>query len=254
MSDGLVDVTVEGNVANVMLRDSARRNPLSDAMIDALTTALRTSEVHAASVVVLRGEGGFFSAGGDLAQFHASLTTDAMSEYEATESFRVLFQVLESVPGLVLAVVEGKALGGGCGLAAACDLVLAPHSAKFGCPEINIGAFPMVIVPPLVRAIGARATLALSATGTQIDATEARRLGLVTEVFVDDEFEDEVAEFVKRMGSRPRHALTLGKATVRSAQTSSYDEGLLMGSVMRALVFAQPSFHDGVSEFVARTR
>ncbi|MFC9359199.1 enoyl-CoA hydratase/isomerase family protein [Rhodococcus sp. NPDC057014] len=252
MSKDLVTVDVDNAVATVLLRDGARRNPLSDRMIEALVEALHSAEVRNAPVVAIRGESGFFSAGGDLDQFYANLTTDALVEFRATELFRSLFQALEALSGITIALVEGKALGGGFGLAAACDMVLASRSAMFGCPEIKIGAFPMVIVPPLVRAIGARNTLALSVTGQPVTAERARELGLVTEIFDAEEFDERARTFVTALGNQPAHVLTLGKSTVRSAAESTYDEGLLMGSVMRALVFSQQSFHDGVSAFVQR--
>lgn len=254
MSEPLVLTRTEGTSLHVQLNDPARRNPLSDPMIAALNTVLTSSEALKASVVVIRGSGGFFSAGGDIAGFQAALTTDATEQYEATHEFRKLFLALDELEGTVVAVVEGQALGGGCGLAAACDIVLATASARFGCPEVNLGAYPMVITPALVRAMGARAAIALSSRGTRISATRAQQLGLVTEVYPDAEFDAEVDEYVAALASVPGHVLRMGKLSVRASESSEYRRALESGSLLRSLLFSSPAFHDGVNAFVAGSR
>ncbi|GAA1009839.1 enoyl-CoA hydratase [Acrocarpospora pleiomorpha] len=254
MSEPLVRTEQRGEVHIVWLNEPERKNPLSDPMIERLSAALRSPEARAAAAVVIRGAGRTFSAGGDLRQFHASLTTDASEQFEATTSFRRLFLDLDDLPGVTIAAVEGGAYGGGCGLAAACDIVIAAGTATFACPEIRLGAFPMVIAPALVRAIGARNTMALAVSGEKVGATRARELGLVAEVVDEPEFDSFLSAYVDRLAGVPAQVLHIGKMAVRAGGADDYRVGLESGSILRSLLFSSPAFHDGVNAFVQRAR
>jgi enoyl-CoA hydratase/carnithine racemase len=253
MGEAIVRTEQAGNVVVVWLNEPDRKNPLSDPMIDALSEALRAPQTKAASAVVIRGAGGTFSAGGDIRQFQQSLTSDASEQFEATSAFRQLFLDIEDLPGITIAAVEGAAYGGGCGLAAACDIALASSDAMFACPEIRLGAFPMVIAPALVRAIGARNTLALSVSGEPITADRARELGLVSDVVAAAEFDEFVSSYLAHMNRVPASVLHLGKMAVRAGNVKDYRVGLESGSILRSLLFASPAFHDGVNAFVQRS-
>jgi enoyl-CoA hydratase/carnithine racemase len=254
MSEPLVRTEQRGDVHVVWLNEPERKNPLSDPMIEALSAALRSRAARTASAVVLRGAGRTFSAGGDIRQFHESLTTDAAEQFEATASFRQLFLDLEDLPGVTIAAVEGGAYGGGCGLTAACDIAVASSTATFACPEIRLGAFPMLIAPALVRAIGARNTMALSVSGEKIDAVRARELGLVAEVVDESDFDSFLSAYLDRLLQVPAHVLHLGKMAVRAGGAEDYRVGLESGSILRSLLFSSVSFHDGVNAFVQRAR
>lgn len=245
---------ISGHVATVTLNEPERKNALSDPMVRALAAALRSAKVRTAGVVLVRGSGGAFSAGGDIKQFHAALTSDASEQLKGTADFRDLLLTLESLEAVTVALVDGLALGGGCGLAAACDYAIASDVAKFGCPEIKLGAFPMLIAPALVRAIGVRATYALSVSGTLIDAWRARELGLVSEVVAASTFETYIADYVDRVNAVPADVLRMGKMAVRASMASDYRGGVEAGSALRSLLFSSPAFHDGVTAFLARPR
>lgn len=243
-----------GDVFVATLNEPARKNPLSDPMIESLIDALTSPAAQSAGMVVLRGAGGTFSAGGDIRQFRNSLSTDAGDQLEATDAFRRLFLVLDDLPGMTMAAVQGGAFGGGCGLVAACDIALATASARFGCPEIRLGAFPMVITPALVRAIGPRATAALGTSGDTITSARARELGLAWEVVDDDKFDDAVTAWIERAANTPAQVLRMGKMSIRAGQAAEYRVGLESGSVLRALLFSSPAFHRGVTEFMDRAK
>jgi enoyl-CoA hydratase/carnithine racemase len=254
MTRPLVRAETRGKVLVLWLDDPERRNPLSDPMIEALSAALRSPQARSAPAVVIRGAGRTFSAGGDLRQFHASLTADAVAQFALTASFRQLFLDLDELPGVSVAAVEGAAYGGGCGLAAACDIAIAASTARFACPEIRLGAFPMVIAPALVRAIGARNTLALAVSGEEITAARAREVGLVAEVVGEAEFDACVAAFLGRLNQVPAEVIHLGKLAVRAARAGDYRTGLESGSLLRSLLFSSPAFREGVSAFADRAR
>ena len=177
--------TVEGAVT-VELNRPTRRNALDADLISALEEAFRTlAGAEGVRVVFLRGVGGTFCAGADLAWMREAA---AQAEDENREDGLALARMLKQLwdlPQLTVALIEGAAFGGGAGLAAACDLAVATADAQFAFSEVKLGLIPSTIAPYVVRAIGPRQARALFATGGAFDADYAQRIGLVTEVCVD---------------------------------------------------------------------
>lgn len=250
----LVNVAVSGVTAVITLNEPKRKNPLSDRMIADLTYALESPDVRSSGLVVLRGAGGSFSAGGDIRQFHSQLTADAIEQFEATKGLRELFMALEAVPAVTMAIAEGEAFGGGCGLVAACDMAVAADTAVFACPEIRLRAFPMVIAPALVRAMGRRATMGLAVSGRTIDSEGALALGLVNEIVPAGKIDEWLDGLIDHLSDVPVNVLPMGKIALRSAATDDYLVGLETGSVLRSLLFSSSAFHDGVQAFIDRPR
>lgn len=254
MTEPLVLTERRENTFLLTLNEPSRKNPLSDPMIEAMTEALTSKDAQSASLVVLQGAGGTFSAGGDIRQFHASLTTDANEQFDGTLAFGVLLNTLEQMPGLTMAAVRGGAFGGGCGLTAACDIAVASRTAQFGCPEIRLGAFPMLITPALVRAVGPRATAAMSLSGEKISAEEAYRLGLVFKVVDDTDFDGYIGGYIDQANKVPAHVLRMGKMSIRAGTMPDYRVGVDSGAVLRSLLFSSSAFHEGVEAFVSRAK
>jgi methylglutaconyl-CoA hydratase len=180
-----LEATVEGAVT-VTLNRPARRNALDADLISALEEAFRTlAGAEGVRVVFLRGMGGTFCAGADLAWMREAA---AQAEDENREDAMALARMLKhlwDLPQLTVALIEGAAFGGGAGLAAACDLAVATADARFAFSEVKLGLLPSTIAPYVVRAIGPRQARALFATAAVFDADYAQRIGLVTEVCVD---------------------------------------------------------------------
>src|SRR5207237_3635218 len=118
-----------------------------------LSAALRAADADPeVGAVVLTGRGQVFSAGADLKEFQASLQDNATQHWQSGEPWLDLFTLIPTMDKPVLAAVNGPALAGGCGLVAVCDMAIAAESATFATPEVNIGLFPLFILPALVRA------------------------------------------------------------------------------------------------------
>ena len=176
-------LTREGAVARVTLNRPDRRNALTHAMMLELEDAFgRIRDDKSCRVLVLRGAGGNFCAGGDL---------DAMAEMPpkpanggtdplvpAYRQFGEALLMLNNLPQATIAVVEGSAVGGGFGMACCSDVVILHESARFGMPEPKVGFIPSQIIPFVVRRIGPGPARDLAVTGRVIDAAEARRLGV----------------------------------------------------------------------------
>jgi methylglutaconyl-CoA hydratase len=173
----------DGGVLRVTLARPERRNAFDAALIAELAGAF--ADVGDARVVVLAGDGPSFCAGADVEWQRSSID---LSYEENVEDYRRLYEMLESVfrcPAPVVARIQGYALGGGSGLTACADVVVAAEDAVFGFSEVRLGIIPAVISPIVLARIGPAAARRYFVTGERIDAPTALRIGLVDEVAAD---------------------------------------------------------------------
>ena len=170
--------------------------------------------------LVIAAEGRAFSAGVDV-EDHVGEKVGPM-----IAAFHGLFRRLADFEPVTVAEVHGHALGGGCELAAFCDLVLASEEATFGQPEIQLGLFPPVTAAAFPYFVHGKKTLELMLTGERIDAREAQRLGLVNQIWPAEGFADEAASFVERLASRSGVALRLAKKAYYAGVDVDFREAL----------------------------
>lgn len=189
-------VRVEGAVATVTLTRGAVHNALDEALVVNLTQAFQKLGVaDAVRVVVLEAEGKTFCAGLDVAWVRRSIDGGRDDNQRDAMMLAVLMDAIDRCPKPVVAVAAGAALGGGVGLLAAADIVLAAEEASFALTEVRLGLEPTIIGPQVVAAIGARACRRYWLSGERFDAREAFRLGLVHAVVPADK----LAEARERM-------------------------------------------------------
>src|SRR3989338_3056756 len=173
----------EDGVFTITLNRPERKNAISIRMIGELKAAIVEADLAAdVRVVAIRGAGKDFCAGLDLNELLESADLTPEQNEQRAWDLGELFVQLRALPKVVVAVVEGRCLAGGCGLATACDLVLAKAGAHFGYPEINRGFVPAMGLTILRRLVGEKVAFDLAATGRVLDADEALRLGLVSRV------------------------------------------------------------------------
>lgn len=201
MDSVLLETPTEG-VALVTIQRPQALNAIDASVLDGLARALDTLEAdEALRAVVLTGAGGkAFVAGADIAAMQELSPVEA--EAFAARGQR-LFDRLAALPAPVVAAVGGFALGGGCELAMACDIVIAGPKARFGQPEVKLGVIPgFGGTQRLVRRVGLSAALDLCLTGRMVDAAEALRMGLVSRVVEGDVLEAalKVAEEIRGLG------------------------------------------------------
>lgn len=188
----LLPARFERGVLHVTLNRPDVRNAMNRDMVVAIRTlfeAIRDDRM--VRVVVLRGAGGHFCAGGDLKEMLASgLKAPASGEVDMvaanSRDFGETMRIVGSAPQVVIAICEGAVLGGGFGLACVSDIAFAKADAKFGLPETTRGLPPAQIAPFVVERIGLTQARKLCLTGAQFDGAEALRLGLVHEGFADE--------------------------------------------------------------------
>jgi methylglutaconyl-CoA hydratase len=215
-----VRVEAEGPVLRVTLARPERRNALEPGLIAALSAAF--SDVGDARAVVLTGDGPAFCAGADIEWMRRSA---ALSEDEnVAEALRLgaMFETVDDCPAPVVARVQGAALGGGSGLVACCDVVVAAPDAVFGFTEVKLGVVPAIVSPFVLKRIGTAAARRFFVTGERFDARTALRIGLVDEVAADLDSATErvVAELLEAGPEAARVAKELARGAVTVGDTA----------------------------------
>lgn len=180
------DITVEADergVVRVTLNRPAVHNAFNEGMIGELTDAFADlGKQDGVRVIVLAGNGASFSAGADLNWMKRAAEQDEYANREDALALAKMFDTLNSCPKPVIGLVQGAALGGGVGLVACCDVVIAQPEVSFGLTEVRLGLIPAVIAPFVIARTGAGAARRYMLTGERFDAATARRIGLVQEV------------------------------------------------------------------------
>src|SRR5580704_14426586 len=207
-----VDYAVSVPVVRITLNRPEKRNALDDSMIAGLEHALVRSMVEkSARVVLISGMGTDFCAGMDLRQLQETSDQSVEKNLESAGALGGFYRALRRHRFPVVAAVQGRALGGGCGLANACDVVLAAESAQFGYPEVNIGFVPAIVMSMLRRSVGEKRAFDLLVSGEPIGALEALEIGLITCVYPDPDFEAGVETYVANLADKPATAVSLTK-------------------------------------------
>jgi len=221
----MISYNVSDAVATVTIDDPERRNPLSLESMDELTAAVREAGVDdAVRVIVLTGAGGrAFSAGGDLS---GGFVDSPLPDHQSRGVLADLFRAMHSNPKPIIGRINGVALGGGFGVAAACDITIAASNAKFGTPEIDLGLWPMMISTVLLPFVPRKQLLEMMLVGRIIDAAEAYEFGIVTRVVPADQLDSAVAEIAEQLRSKSPAALALGKSSFYAMQGMDFDTAL----------------------------
>jgi cyclohexa-1,5-dienecarbonyl-CoA hydratase len=170
-----------------------------------------------------------FAAAPECRAFSAGVAVEEHVEdtvFQMLDSFHAIFRSLEQIARPTIAVVDGAALGGGCELIAACDIVIASERARFGQPEIKLGVFPPVAAVLLPQVIGDKRARELILTGEPIEAAEAERLGLINYLLPSDKLEQKAAEFLGKFRQLSAVALGLAKEAINLARPRSLDSAL----------------------------
>jgi len=239
--------TREGGIGRLVL-DRPPVNVLNLGAMEALQSALAEAAADTGlTVLAVSGIGRAFSAGVDVADH----TADRVGRMLAL--FHGAVRQLMALEAPVVALVHGAALGGGCELALACDMILARDDLKLGQPEIQLAVFPPVAAALLPRLIGRQRALDLILTGRTIGAAEALRLGLVSRVFSAAEFDAGTAAALAEMASRSGPALRLAKRAVLESEDLTFGpalqraEDLYLNELMHL-----PDVHEGLAAFMEK--
>ena len=255
MSDESVLYAVEGAVARVTLNRPEKRNALNDAVVAGLKAALRAADAdESVRAVVLTGAGADFCSGADLAALQKISESSVAENLEDARSLMELFALAREVRVPVVAAVRGRALAGGCGLATACDLVLAAASARFGYPEVKIGFVPAMVMAILRRNVSEKRAFELITRGAELSAAEAERVGLVNHVFADGVFEAEVENYVAGFARVSRSAVMLSKRLLYQMDGMTFAAALEAGVAVNTIARMTEDCQAGITRFLTKTK
>lgn len=244
---------LDAGVLTLTLDRPDKRNALSSALVEALLAAVeRADHDSAVQVLVIKGAGKDFCAGADLEELLASADNDPSKNERSALRLGALFQALRALPKPVVAVVQGRALAGGCGLATACDLVLAADTAQFGYPEIQRGFVPAMVMAMLVRQVGEKRALELTVTGRILSASDALALGLVTEVISTPDFAPRTSHLVGQLAGVSLTAYALTKQLCYAQDGLPFDDAITLGARINAMSRATPDFRTAISAFLKK--
>ena len=250
MADNLIQYTVdEQGAAYVTLDQPETRNALSDELLDELLAVLARAKAddNVRVVVLTSSHDRIFSSGGNLKAF--ADTRAPIVKYAGLDRFPVLYRLIGALGKPVICAANGDVLAGAFGLALACDLVVAADSARFGCPEINVGAFPFMISALIYRNIDRMRANELMMVGDLITADEAREWGFVNRVFARNDFDDEVRRFAHKVAAKSPLLMKLGKNAINSTRDFALDAALDYLQAQLALAFTTDDLVEGVAAF-----
>ncbi|MDL9997410.1 enoyl-CoA hydratase [Variovorax sp. J22P240] len=239
-----------GRVGVITLNRPQQMNALDDALMDALGAVLLAFDADAGiGTIVITGNAKAFAAGADIA---------AMADWSYMDVFQGDFisrnwEAIRRVRKPVIAAVAGFAMGGGCELAMACDLIVAAESARFALPEIKLAMLPGAGgTQRLPRAIGKAKAMDMCLSGRMLDAAEADRYGLVSRVVPDERLLSETIDLATRIAGFSLPALMAIKESVNRAWEASLTEGIGFERRQLHARFASEDAHEGMHAFLAK--
>jgi enoyl-CoA hydratase/carnithine racemase len=213
-------------VATITLDDPDTRNALSVELLEELFEAfeLARDDEGVRCVVLASSHERTFSSGANLAGFGAD--TPLVHKHGTNAGFPELFELIGKLGKPTIVKAGGHVLAGAFGIALACDLIVAGESASFGTPEINVGAFPFMIMALIYRNVGRKKTNELLLLGERIDAREAERLGIVNKVVPDAELDAAVEQWATKLAGTSPVIMRLGKDAMFRQQDMAFHEAL----------------------------
>ncbi|PZO61958.1 MAG: hypothetical protein DI635_13505 [Pseudoxanthomonas suwonensis] len=247
-----ITVSLSGGIARFRVERPERRNALTGAMYRSLAALiLEAGADEAVRCIVIEGSHGNFTSGSDINAF-LDVTPEQREAHFALVADLFLAPSRASKP--VIAAVAGHALGGGTGLAAACDLVVAEQDAVFGLPEIHLGLWPCTLLPAVIRAVGPRRAYEMALLGETLTAEQARQIGLVTRVVPRGGLEEGVQVMANRIIALPPRSVANGKGAFQDCLDLEFGKATaFMGRAM-ALNSAGAEAREGIAAFLGKRR
>ncbi|HXM86387.1 MAG TPA: enoyl-CoA hydratase-related protein [Solirubrobacteraceae bacterium] len=250
MSDGPVLYALDdAGVATITMDEPDTRNALSAEMLAGLTAAFERArdDDGARCVVLASSHERTFSSGANLSGFAAE--TALVHKHFAGERFVALFKLIGELGKPTIVAARGHVLAGALGIALACDLIVASEQASFGTPEINIGAFPFMIMALIYRNVPRKRANELLLLGERWSAEQAREAGIVNRVVPDSELDATVADWAGKLASKSPVIMRLGKQAMRRQLDMPLDDALDYLRAQLTLAQSTEDIVEGVSAF-----
>lgn len=228
-------------------------NALNIASLNEIKDALKKCETNEdVKVVVFTGAGDkAFIAGADILELQSKSMIDMLEP----DGYQELLTYIDEFEKPTIAKINGYTLGGGCELAMACDIRIASEHSKFALPELNLSILPAAGgTQRLAKLVGLGNALYMILTSKQFTAKEAKEIGLINEVVVQEELESTVDKLIRNMASKSSIALKLAKISVKKGIDAHDDIGLMLEKISQALLFATDDKREGMEAFIDKRK
>jgi methylglutaconyl-CoA hydratase len=242
----------DGALSFITLNRPEKRNAISYELIDDLLRALADVERSSAQILILTGSGKAFCSGMDLDNLRSITGRSAEENRADSGTMALLFRTLYEFPKVTIAAVNGPAIAGGCGLATLCDFTLASADAKFGYTEVRIGFVPAIVSTFLLRQVGEKHARDLLLTGRIINADEAVRIGLATEMVAADKLQERARELAASLLQNSPASLLSTKRLLKSYASAELDRQIEAAVDENARIRSTEDFREGVTSFLEK--
>ncbi|MFA7606719.1 MAG: enoyl-CoA hydratase/isomerase family protein [Rhodocyclaceae bacterium] len=249
-----LEIELSGGVATVWMNRPDVHNAFNAQLIADLAAACRQLEAdEAVRVMVLAGRGKSFSAGADLNWMKAAGEASEAENFADAMKLASMLRTLAEMSKPTIARVHGAALGGGMGLASACDICIAGERAVFATSEVKFGIIPSAISPYVIRAIGERQAYRYFQTAERIDATQAVGLGLAHEAVASEALDARVGEIVTALLQGGPKAQAAAKDLIRGVANRPVSDAVVEDTVRRiSQLRATPEAREGLEAFLSK--
>ncbi|MEO8027515.1 MAG: enoyl-CoA hydratase-related protein [Bryobacteraceae bacterium] len=254
MSETPILYSAADSIARITLNRPDKRNALNAEVVAGLADGLRRADADASvKVILLTGAGKDFCSGADLANLQKVAQNGVIENMNDARAMANVFLAIRKHRCPVVAAVRGRALAGGCGLATACDLILASHTAQFGYPEVNIGFIPAMVMAILRRNVSEKQAFEMITMGDPMPASQAYFAGLVNQVWSDGEFEQRVEEYVAKLASKSASAVQLSKNLLYHMDGMTFETALESGVHANGIARQTEDCKAGIAKFLNKS-
>jgi methylglutaconyl-CoA hydratase len=249
-----IQLAHDAGVAIITLNRPDKRNAISYELIEELLAAFDEVARSSALVLLLTGAGKAFCSGMDLENLKSLIGRSPEQSLKDTQTMARLFRTLYEFPKPTIAAVNGAAIAGGTGLATLCDFTLAVPDAKFGYTEVRIGFVPAIVSTFLLRQVGEKIARDLLLTGRLFDASEAQRIGLVTEIVPSENLMSRARELAAHVMENSPASLRYTKRLLSEAGRAELDGQINAAVRENAAIRETADFREGVTSFLEKRK
>ena len=244
---------VENRIAWITINQAEKMNRLTvGAMVQLVETVELAGSDDDVKVIVITGAGEkAFCAGASIDQFERDSVLESKRRLDA---YARICRVFKTVCKPSIAMINGYAMAGGCGLAMLPTFSIASERAVFACPEIKIGVWPMMVTAILTRTVGRKKALELLCTGESIDAHEAERIGMITKVVAHEELKTTVVQLAENLKEKSGSSMRLGLEAFANAMDMEYDKAVSYLRDMAVLLTLTPDCIEGTTAFMEKRK
>ncbi|OWY24719.1 methylglutaconyl-CoA hydratase [Sphingobacteriales bacterium UPWRP_1] len=256
MSFTTIEYTINQRIAYITLNRPEKRNAFSPELVTDLKKAFdKAAHDPDVKVIVLHAKGKVFSAGADLSALQQLQNNTYEDNLRDSGELAALFQMIYTLPKVVIAQVEGPAIAGGCGLATICDLVFATPQASFGYTEVKIGFLPAIVMIFLLRKIGETRSKELLLSGELITADTALKMGLINFISDAETISETVFNYAQKLcNEASADSLRLTKQMIAHVQGLSLQDALQYAAGMNASARATDDCKRGIAAFLNKEK